>query len=245
MGAWRTPASTATTPSIARCDRASPTPCGTLASPTRQEVRMGELWNTPRRGGASDPRRLQPTYGRPRAIDACSCDGEALSAAGAAARPEIPRVGGRRCRRRCRRRRRSRHRRRPRPHAGPSRPVAANHAEPERANPVQLSGDDPPHEDLGQELRVHAGGARRRHRGKIVARCVITAQGAVTGCRVLHSLPHLDQEVLGTLQGQRYTPVLLRGRALDVEYTFVIRFALDDSPPAPSAKPLPAAPPRP
>jgi protein TonB len=56
--------------------------------------------------------------------------------------------------------------------------------------------------------------------GTLIARCVLTAEGRVTGCRILKGLPHLNRSVLETLEHQRYTPVTLAGEPIPVAYVF-------------------------
>jgi protein TonB len=57
-------------------------------------------------------------------------------------------------------------------------------------------------------------------------RCVITTTGTLQGCRVLQSLPYLEQPVLEALAHRRYTPVLFPGRPVNVAYVIPLRFEL-------------------
>jgi protein TonB len=63
--------------------------------------------------------------------------------------------------------------------------------------------------------------------GTIVLRCVITVEGRVTGCRVLKSLPELDEEVIATVQRRRYRPAQFEGTPVEVEYTFTMRWRIN------------------
>jgi protein TonB len=65
-----------------------------------------------------------------------------------------------------------------------------------------------------------------RVEGTLLARCVITTEGALTNCRIIKSLPFLDQPVLAALAQRRYTPVSFQGRAVAVEYTIPFKFKL-------------------
>ncbi len=62
--------------------------------------------------------------------------------------------------------------------------------------------------------------------GKVIARCTITLTGTLTDCRIIKSLPFLDQAVLATLAGQRYSPVMYQGHPQSVFYTLTFRFKL-------------------
>ncbi len=50
--------------------------------------------------------------------------------------------------------------------------------------------------------------------------------GTLTDCRIIKSLNFLDQAVLTTLAGQKYTPVMYQGHAQSVFYTLTFRFKL-------------------
>lgn len=62
--------------------------------------------------------------------------------------------------------------------------------------------------------------------GTLLAKCVITTEGALSGCRILKSLPFLDQPVLEALAQRRYTPVSFQGRPVAVEYVIPFKFKL-------------------
>jgi protein TonB len=62
--------------------------------------------------------------------------------------------------------------------------------------------------------------------GTLLAKCVITTEGALTGCRIIKSLPFLDQPVLEALAQRRYTPVSFQGRPVAVEYVIPFKFKL-------------------
>lgn len=62
--------------------------------------------------------------------------------------------------------------------------------------------------------------------GKVIARCTITVAGTLTDCKIIKGLPFLDQAVLATLAGQRYSPVMYQGHPQSVFYTLTFRFKL-------------------
>ena len=51
-------------------------------------------------------------------------------------------------------------------------------------------------------------------------------QGAVRDCRVLKSLPFMDRAVIDALTHRRYSPALLHGQPIEVDYTFKIKLTL-------------------
>jgi TonB family protein len=62
--------------------------------------------------------------------------------------------------------------------------------------------------------------------GTMAVRCVVTKQGTVHGCRVLKSLPYMDAAVIRALHQRRYTPALINGQQIEVDYLFQIRLRL-------------------
>lgn len=62
--------------------------------------------------------------------------------------------------------------------------------------------------------------------GTLLAKCVITTEGTLTGCRIIKSLPFLDQPVLEALAQRRYTPVSFQGRPVAVEYVIPFKFKI-------------------
>ncbi len=62
--------------------------------------------------------------------------------------------------------------------------------------------------------------------GKVIVKCVIQTSGATQNCRVVKGLPFMDQAVLAAMATHRYTPVLLDGRPVPVEYVFTLRLVL-------------------
>lgn len=83
--------------------------------------------------------------------------------------------------------------------------------------PVKISGRDPMYTFEAVEARVE---------GKMLVKCVITVQGEVENCRVIRSLPGLDQEVLSAIKTQRFRPGTFNGRPLAIDYMFVFNFRL-------------------
>ena len=63
-------------------------------------------------------------------------------------------------------------------------------------------------------------------KGTLLAKCVITTEGTLRSCRILKSLPFLDEPVLAALGWRRYAPVMFQGRPVNVEYVISLRFEL-------------------
>jgi protein TonB len=83
--------------------------------------------------------------------------------------------------------------------------------------PRKLSGSDPQYSREAVAARVE---------GKVLVRCVITAQGAVEDCKFIKRLPMLDAIALESLQKSRFTPVMFQGHPTAVQYLFTFNFKL-------------------
>jgi TonB family protein len=85
--------------------------------------------------------------------------------------------------------------------------------------PRLLSGRDPAYTPEALAARVQ---------GAALVECVITTEGALTGCRVLRSIPHMDQAILEAMATRRYAPVTSQGRPVAVSYVFQVDLVLPD-----------------
>jgi len=83
--------------------------------------------------------------------------------------------------------------------------------------PVLVSGSVPEYTPEAIAQRVE---------GRVAAECVITEEGAVTQCRIVQSLPPMDQAVLRALATWRCNPARLDGEPVAVEHVFALRLAL-------------------
>jgi TonB family protein len=63
-------------------------------------------------------------------------------------------------------------------------------------------------------------------KGTVIAKCVITIEGAVRQCRILHSVKYMDEAVIAALQARRYQPATREGKPLEVDYTFKLNLSL-------------------
>jgi len=84
----------------------------------------------------------------------------------------------------------------------------------------------PPKFQEGPSIEYSAEGLQQRVEGLMIVRCVVTIEGRVYGCRVLKSLPHMDEAVVSVLEARRYTPATRNGVPLEVNYTFRIKLRL-------------------
>jgi TonB family protein len=62
-----------------------------------------------------------------------------------------------------------------------------------------------------------------RVQGTVIAKCVITTSGSLTGCRIIKGVPHMNEAVLAALKTSRYRPVTFQGRPVAVDYVFSIK----------------------
>jgi protein TonB len=55
---------------------------------------------------------------------------------------------------------------------------------------------------------------------------VVSTSGLVRECRVVKSLPFMDNAVISALTHRKYSPALLHGQPIEVDYTFKIKLTL-------------------
>jgi protein TonB len=60
----------------------------------------------------------------------------------------------------------------------------------------------------------------------MIVKCIVSVQGQVRSCRIVKSLPFMDRSVITALERRRYSPALLHGQPIEVDYTFVIKLNL-------------------
>jgi serine/threonine protein kinase len=65
--------------------------------------------------------------------------------------------------------------------------------------------------------------------GVVVARCVVTTSGHLEKCRLIKSLPFMDQPILESLGTRRYNPAMYQGKPVAVEKVFTMRLATPHS----------------
>lgn len=80
--------------------------------------------------------------------------------------------------------------------------------------PKKISGRDPEYSREALAAGVD---------GMMIVRCVIELDGKLADCKVIKSLPYMENAVLSALATHRYTPVMFQGRPQRVNYTFNIK----------------------
>ncbi|MDH5673878.1 MAG: TonB family protein [Myxococcales bacterium] len=77
---------------------------------------------------------------------------------------------------------------------------------------------------LSQSAPMYTREARSaRVGGLVLAKCVITTKGRLTKCRIIKGLPLMNRAVLDALPKWKYSPVLYRGKAVNVDYLIRLR----------------------
>ena len=82
----------------------------------------------------------------------------------------------------------------------------------------------PPRLLLGPEPRYPQAALLQQLGGTVVVRCTVTDGGSVQDCRVVKSVPLLDEAALQAVQGRHYAPALYEGRPVSVWMYLPVRF---------------------
>ncbi|HWL85180.1 MAG TPA: energy transducer TonB [Polyangiaceae bacterium] len=89
----------------------------------------------------------------------------------------------------------------------------------EATRPRLIAGSEVP-ELTGEQMMAN------RHRSVLLlARCKLHIDGTVSDCNMICPLsdPLFDATIIQNVEARRYTPVLFRGRPVEVPYTFTFR----------------------
>ena len=89
-------------------------------------------------------------------------------------------------------------------------------------------GMTPPEQLEGNPIVYSTAAIEAGVQGTIEAKCIINVRGTLENCRILKSLPYMDKAVLEALATRKYTPVLLEGKPVAVEYVFAIKLVLKE-----------------
>ncbi|UQA59557.1 energy transducer TonB [Polyangium aurulentum] len=65
-----------------------------------------------------------------------------------------------------------------------------------------------------------------RVEGTVLVKCVVGTDGALSNCRILKSVPHMDDAVLGAMATWRFEPIVSGGRPIAVDHVFTLRLVL-------------------
>lgn len=96
-------------------------------------------------------------------------------------------------------------------------PAAVLRFEEGMTRPTPLSAVAPAYTREALEAKVE---------GTVIAKCVVSLSGALTGCRIVKGVPHMDQAVLNALSASKYQPATLQGKPVAVDYIFTMRLVL-------------------
>ncbi len=77
--------------------------------------------------------------------------------------------------------------------------------------------------DSGTAPRLNSSAVAAKTEGTVVARCTVSSLGFLEGCRILKSLPFMDEAVLESLKTRRYEPAKIGTRAVATEMSVVVR----------------------
>ena len=80
--------------------------------------------------------------------------------------------------------------------------------------PVAIAPPTPAYTREARE--AHAGGT-------VIAKCVVTTSGSLTGCRIVKGVPFMDEAVLSALRQARYQPATYQGQPVAVDYAITLK----------------------
>jgi TonB family protein len=111
----------------------------------------------------------------------------------------------------------------------PAQPAAAPASLPPAvavAGPVRVGGSIQEPRKTQDRQPVYPALAVSAHvAGIVIVQAKVSADGRVTGARVLRSVPLLDGAVLDALQQWQYSPTRLNGRPIEVDVTVTVNFS--------------------
>ena len=85
-----------------------------------------------------------------------------------------------------------------------------------------------PHKLTGSDPEYTAAAIDHGVQGAMSVRCIVGLDGHVHHCRVVKGLPFMDRAVIEALEQRVYSPALLDGQPIEVDYTFDLRLTLPD-----------------
>jgi TonB family protein len=102
---------------------------------------------------------------------------------------------------------------------------------PSGAQAVRVGGDIKEPKKLADVKPLYPPNAREaKVQGIVIIEVLIDEQGAVSGARVLRSVPLLDEAALDAVKQWRFAPTLLNGAAVPVFMTVTVNFTLQQQP---------------
>jgi serine/threonine-protein kinase len=88
------------------------------------------------------------------------------------------------------------------------------HMEEGMTRPTRLSGGNPAYSREAIEAKAA---------GTVVAKCVISEVGTLSGCRIVKGVPFMDGPVLAALASWRYNPATREGKPVAVDYAITLK----------------------
>jgi protein TonB len=87
-----------------------------------------------------------------------------------------------------------------------------------------------PHPLKPIELRYPPEAKKQRIQGKMLLKCIIGVDGAVSNCRVIKGLPYMTEAVISAVMHARFTPAIFQGKpvAVDIVIPIDVRAAEPD-----------------
>jgi protein TonB len=73
-------------------------------------------------------------------------------------------------------------------------------------------------------IKYPRGAREKRVAGTVSVKCTLPLDGYPRNCRIVRSVPELDQEVLRAMSSARYEPATFQGRPVQVNYVFSFKF---------------------
>jgi protein TonB len=96
--------------------------------------------------------------------------------------------------------------------------------------PLKTEGLGPPHLLCAPSFTLTREAADHHASGIALAQCVIDVDGTLCNCRMVRSVPYMDDAILAYLSAARYTPVLYKGKPQRVQMMLPIRIHPVDTP---------------
>jgi protein TonB len=107
----------------------------------------------------------------------------------------------------------------------PSTPPEAEPTPLPRTGPLPLTSEmkRPELIDEGRAPEFTSNAWKKQVQGTAIAKCVVTLEGRLEQCRMVKSVPGMDQAVLDSLATRRYEPAQLNGKPVAVEMAVTVR----------------------
>jgi protein TonB len=82
-------------------------------------------------------------------------------------------------------------------------------------------------------IRVPKKALEQQVSGMALAQCVVDVDGSLCDCKLLRSLPYMDEAILDAVDGMQYQPIIYKGRPVRVQMVIPIRIPKRESAPPP------------